>query len=96
MVRGDCNNDGSVVGQVGDAVFLLNWKFTGGAMPTCQAACDTNGDGQVDIADAVYVLLHNFGGGAAPPAPFPECGFSDQQGDLMLGCEDALAEEACQ
>jgi len=89
FIRGDCNGDGAVVGQVGDAVFILNYNFLGGTAPGCLAACDANGDGAVtgQVGDAVYILNFNFLGGAAPIAPFPDCGTSTLETDVALGCE---------
>ncbi len=94
FVRGDCNGDGQVIGQVGDAVFTLNYNFTGGPAPSCLAACDSNGDGQVtgQVGDAIYTLNFNFLGGPAPTAPFPDCGRSTAEGDEALGCETPLAD----
>jgi len=88
FIRGDCNGDGQVTGQVTDAVFLLNYNFLGGAVPPCSAACDINGDGQWmgQVTDAVYILNYNFLGGTAPPAPFPKCGTSTLATDITLGC----------
>ena len=66
--RGDCNGDGQVLGQVTDAVFLLNYNFASGTEPPCLAACDADGDGRVtgQLTDAVYLLNFNFLGGPAP------------------------------
>jgi hypothetical protein len=91
FIRGDCNGDGKVTGQVGDAIFLLNFNFLGGTAPSCQAACDSNGDGQFSgqVGDAVYLLNFNFLGGRPPPAPFPDCGSGTSEGDKALGCTDA-------
>jgi hypothetical protein len=93
FLRGDCNGDGQVAGQVTDAVFLLNFNFTGGPEPPCLAACDANGDGQVSgqVTDAIYLLQFNFLGGPAPPAPFPECGASRRSEDERLGCAEPPA-----
>jgi regulation of enolase protein 1 (concanavalin A-like superfamily) len=93
FLRGDCNGDGSVAGEVTDAVFLLAHSFTGGAAPPCLAACDSNADGAKDISDAVYLLSFNFLGGPAPTMPFPACGPSKAESDRALGCETAL--EGC-
>jgi polyhydroxybutyrate depolymerase len=95
FVRGDCNDDGDVSGSVSDAVFLLQFNFTGGAAPPCLAACDANGDGAVlgEVTDAVYTLRFNFLGGPAPPAPFPGCGNLERPSDEALGCE--AGPEAC-
>jgi hypothetical protein len=86
FLRGDCDGDGTVTGQVTDAVFLLLYNFQGGSAPKCLMACDVNGDGEVtgQVTDAVYLLSFNFLGGPAPPAPFPECGEGQASG---LGCE---------
>ena len=88
FIRGDCNGDGMVTGQVTDAVFLLNFNFLGGNPPPCAAACDINQDGMFtgQVTDAVYILTHNFLAGPAPPAPFPKCGLSAVQSDKDLGC----------
>jgi subtilisin family serine protease len=87
FIRGDCNGDGQVTGQVTDAVFLLNFNFLGGAEPPCLAACDANGDGRVigQVTDAVFLLNFNFLGGPRPPAPFPACGPGNPL-DALLGC----------
>jgi len=89
FVRGDCNGDGRTLGQVADAVFMLNFNFTGGPAPACLAACDVNGDGRFQgaVTDAIAILNFNFLGGPPPVAPFPECGTSDAASDLALGCE---------
>ena len=88
FIRGDCNGDGAVTGQVTDAVFLLTFNFLGGDPPPCAAACDINGDSMFtgQVTDAVYILNYNFLGGTAPPAPFPKCGKSTLASDKALGC----------
>jgi hypothetical protein len=93
FLRGDCNGDGSVTGEVTDAVFMLNFNFTGGTAPPCFAACDANGDGSFvgEVSDAVFLLNFNFLGGPAPPAPFPACGRSQLPGDAALGCATPAA-----
>lgn len=80
--RGDAN-DSNVV-DLSDAVFGLNYLFTGGSSPTCLDASDSNDDGAVDISDSVAILTFLFAGGVAPAAPFPECG-PDPTAD-GLGC----------
>ncbi len=81
--RGDANSDGS--GDISDAVFILLWRFAGGAAPSCLEAADANADGKHDISDAVSFLLHLFQGGPAPPAPGAEtCGPAKQ---YFFGCE---------
>lgn len=76
FVRGDCDGDGQVIGLVTDAIFLLEFNFTGGPTPNCLKACDFNDDGNVisEVADSIYLLQFNFLGGPHPAAPFNECG----------------------
>ena len=97
FVRGDCNGDGAVRGSVSDAIFLLQFNFSGSREPPCLAACDANGDGKVvgQVTDAVFVLRFNFLGGPPPEAPFPKCAMSERQEDTGLGCERSPACESC-
>ena len=46
-----------MIGQVVDALFALQFNFTGGPEPPCRAACDSNGDGAFigQVADAIGV-----------------------------------------
>lgn len=66
--RGDANNDSAI--NIGDAVFVLGFLFSGGAAPACSDAADVNDDGALNIADAVALLGFLFSGGAQPPEPF--------------------------
>ena len=88
--RGDCDRDGNQLGVVGDAVYQLTWSFLNGPEPKCRAACDNDIDGIIggNVSDAVIILNFNFLGGGALPAPFPDCGPSELQTDLDLGCEE--------
>jgi hypothetical protein len=88
FLRGDCNGDGRVTGQVTDAIFLLNFSFLGGARPPCLAACDADGDGRTggQVTDAIFILNLNFLGGVLPPPPYPGCGAPALASDLVLGC----------
>jgi PKD repeat protein len=63
---GDANGDGDI--NVGDAVFLINYVFSGGPAPIPVEAGDANSDGNTDIADAVYLINYVFKGGPAPCA----------------------------
>ncbi|MGE3164426.1 MAG: dockerin type I domain-containing protein [Planctomycetota bacterium] len=72
FVRGEINGDGSV--DIGDAIALLNFLFSGGAAPNPAAAGDVNGDGSTDVGDVIYLLAFQFSGGPQPPAPFPNPG----------------------
>ena len=76
FIRGDCDGDGKVGGDVSDAVFLLEYNFLGGPAPACLSACDANGDGKVvgQMTDAIFLLGYAFLGGPPPPPPFPQCG----------------------
>ena len=71
FIRADGNNDLTV--NVADAVFILNFLFSGLASD-CLDSLDANDDGGNDIADAVAVLAFLFSSGPAPPPPFPNPG----------------------
>jgi hypothetical protein len=88
FVRGDCDGNGFVGGQVNDPVYYLNWAFVGGPPPPCRAACDADGDGFVggNVNDAVYYLSWAFLGGPPPEPPFPSCALSARPADVVLGC----------
>ncbi len=70
--RGDANASDKM--DLSDAVFTLNFLFTGSEAPSCLDAADTNDDGKVDISDGVSLLGFLFLGQAEPKAPFPDCG----------------------
>lgn len=63
-VPGDANDDGQ--GNVGDAVYLINFIFKGGAFPPCMNEGDANADCQVNVGDAVFMINFVFKGGPAP------------------------------
>jgi hypothetical protein len=73
--RGDCNNNGSV-NALSDALFLLQYGFSGGTTPTCLTACDTNNNNNVNaLSDGLALLQWGFSGGTTPPSPGPTtCG----------------------
>lgn len=71
FVRGDANGSGGV--EVGDAVTVLQYLFSGGVL-VCLDSGDANDNGGLDISDPIYVLGYLFSSGAAPPAPFPNPG----------------------
>ncbi len=64
---GDPSCDGTV--NVGDAIYLVNWIFKGGAQPCVLDAADANCDGQQNIGDAVYLINYVFNGGPEPCCP---------------------------
>lgn len=57
----DANADGHV--DAADIVFLVNYLFAGGPVPT---AGDADGDGQVNVKDILYVVNAMFAAGPAP------------------------------
>jgi len=83
FLRSDSNNDGK--GDLSDAVWTLNYLFTGGPAPRCLEAADANDIGTVDLSDPIYHLNFLFQGGPAPPAPFPDKGL-DPTPDAQPGC----------
>jgi hypothetical protein len=62
--NGDANRDDQV--NVGDAVFLISYVFTGGEAPYPELAGDANCDHQTNVGDAVYVISYVFSGGNKP------------------------------
>lgn len=61
---GDCNHDGNL--NVADAVYLINFIFSGGPEPIPVEAGDANCSGAVTISDAVYIIQFLFNDGPAP------------------------------
>ena len=71
---GDANLDTKV--NVSDAVYLINYVFSGGLEPKPVKACgDVNTDAKVNVSDAVYLINYVFSGGNPPgncsPGVFP-------------------------
>jgi hypothetical protein len=87
FLRGDCDGNGRIAGEVSDAIRLLSYNYLGGEEPPCLAACDADGDGTVAglVTDAIFLLTHNFLGGPGPMEPFPGCGVGTPS-DEALGC----------
>ncbi len=83
FVRGNANADASI--DISDALFILDYLFSGTRDPECLKATDTNDSGATDIADPIYLLLYLFSTGSAPPEPFETCG-SDPTPDAT-GCD---------
>ena len=63
-VCGDVNGDGVI--DVGDVVYLINYLYKGGPVPSPSKAGDTNCDGIVDIGDVVYLINYLYKAGPAP------------------------------
>lgn len=66
---GDCNHN-YVIDQ-GDAIYILNYLFTGGPPPDPFCIGNVNGHGSVDMSDAGYILQYLYRGG---PPPQDGCG----------------------
>lgn len=84
LVHGVCGGQGARP-NISNAIFGLNYLFTGGAEPGCLAACFVNGDDRLDLADMVYLLAFLFTGGAPPQG----------WGGLDPVCQPAEASEDC-
>jgi hypothetical protein len=61
---GDANLDGEV--NVGDAVFLINYIFSGGPPPEYPNYADVNADCEVNVGDIVYLIAFIFNSGPIP------------------------------
>jgi hypothetical protein len=75
FIRGVVNGD--VLLDIGDAMYIAMYLFSGGAEPACLEAAEANGDGVIDIADSIYVVAYLFRNGPFPAAPFPQAGLDD-------------------
>ena len=67
VTLGDANGDGTT--NVTDAVYLINYIFSGGPAPEPEWAGDANCDGTVNVTDAVYLIQYIFAGGPPPCEP---------------------------
>jgi len=63
-VCGDANGDGMV--NLADAVYVINYVFTGGPAPEPLDSGDADGDGTVNLSDAIYLINFVFKGGPPP------------------------------
>ena len=61
---GDANIDGLV--NVSDAVYIINYVFSGGPAPRPYNSGDPNCDGNANVSDAVYLINYVFAGGLYP------------------------------
>ncbi|HEX7401110.1 MAG TPA: dockerin type I repeat-containing protein [candidate division Zixibacteria bacterium] len=64
VYRGDANADAVI--DVGDVVYLINYLFKSGPVPSPLEAGDVNCDGNVDVGDVVYLINYLFKGGPPP------------------------------
>jgi len=72
---GDASGDGSI--NVSDAVYIINFAFSGGEAPDPYVSGDVNCDETVNISDAVYIINYAFSGGNFP---------CDVNGDSIPDC----------
>jgi hypothetical protein len=63
-ICGDANGDQAV--NISDAVFIINYVFTGGFAPDPYSTGDCNCDTSVNVSDAVYIINYVFVGGNVP------------------------------
>ena len=85
MTGGSALRDDQMV-NIADAIFLLEFLFTGGNGPVCPDAGDSNDDGLINIGDAINLLSFLFTGGSMIPYPYPGYGIDptpDSLGDCL-------------
>ncbi len=63
-VAGDADNSGTIT--VSDAVYLINYIFSGGPQPISMYRADPDCSGATTVSDVVYLINYIFGGGLAP------------------------------
>ena len=88
--RGDVDANG-VVSPLLDALFLLQFAFSGGLAPICEDATDVDNNGTLSaLVDSLALLGWAFGALDVPPDPgVEECG-PDPEGDTDgIDCETA-------
>lgn len=68
-VCGDADASSQVT--ISDAVYLINYIFSGGPAPNPTLSGDANCDSVITISDAVYLVNYIFSGGAPPCAACP-------------------------
>ena len=84
FIRGDSTYDQSV--NIADAIFVLDYLFSGGPFTVCPDAADANDDGAINIGDAISLLHYLFSGGETIPYPYPGYGLDptpDSLGDCL-------------
>jgi hypothetical protein len=75
FICGDADASGDV--DIDDAVYLINYIFSGGPEPEPNESGDADCSGDVDIDDVVYLIAYIFSGGNAP---------CDNDGDAVPDC----------
>ncbi len=64
FLSGDADHSGAIT--ISDAVYLINYIFSGGPAPCPLRNGDSDCSGSVTISDAVYLISYIFSGGPAP------------------------------
>lgn len=58
--------DGSNLITISDAVYLINYIFSGGPAPVPLMSGDADCNGTITVSDVVFIINYIFGGGPAP------------------------------
>lgn len=66
-IYGDVNNDGII--NILDIIYMIDYKFKGGAAIYPEIRGDVNCDSQINILDILYLINYKFKGGPAPNCP---------------------------
>ena len=74
-ICGNANGDDKV--NVSDAVYIINYVFSGGNAPNPIETCNVNCDSKCNVSDAVYLINYVFSGGNPP---------CDTNGDSVPDC----------
>lgn len=72
FICGDCDNSKTI--NIADAVYIVNYIFSGGPAPQPYEAGDVDCSASVNIADAVYLIFYLFLLGRRPVRAAPEFG----------------------
>ena len=88
FIRGVVNGDIRL--DIGDAMYLCYWLYSGGEAPECLEAAEVNDDQLIDLADPIYIVMYLFRNGPLPSAPFPEAGL-DPDAANGFGCDPCPA-----
>lgn len=65
------DSDGSSMVSITDAVYLINYIFSGGPAPIPSMAGDCDCSGSISISDAVYLITYIFASGTPPCGSCP-------------------------
>ncbi|OGC80564.1 MAG: hypothetical protein A2W07_00065 [candidate division Zixibacteria bacterium RBG_16_43_9] len=61
---GDATSDGII--NVTDVIYLINYLFKGGSVPSLLQAGDCNCDCKITVSDIIYLVNYLFKGGPKP------------------------------